>query len=42
MLTLDPEGNPAVDGYRTYQEMMRTNLQTLVKGQGGSARGEPR
>ncbi len=42
VLTLDPEGNPAVDGYRTYQEMMRTNLQTLVKGQGGSARGEPR
>jgi zinc transport system substrate-binding protein len=33
VLTLDPQGNPAVDGYRTYQEMMRSNLKTLVKGQ---------
>jgi zinc transport system substrate-binding protein len=35
ILTLDPQGNPAVAGYRTYQQMMRTNLATLVKGQGG-------
>jgi zinc transport system substrate-binding protein len=35
ILTLDPQGNPAVAGYQTYQEMMRTNLATLVKGQGG-------
>jgi ABC-type Zn uptake system ZnuABC Zn-binding protein ZnuA len=33
VLLLDPQGNPAVEGYRTYQEMMRTNLKTLVKGQ---------
>jgi zinc transport system substrate-binding protein len=33
VLQLDPQGNPAVDGYRTYQEMMRSNLKTLVKGQ---------
>ena len=33
VLRLDPEGNPAVAGYRTYQEMMRSNLKTLVKGQ---------
>jgi zinc transport system substrate-binding protein len=35
VLQLDPQGNPAVEGYRTYQEMMRSNLKTLVKGQGG-------
>jgi ABC-type Zn uptake system ZnuABC Zn-binding protein ZnuA len=33
VLLLDPQGNPAVDGYRTYQQMMRSNLKTLVKGQ---------
>jgi zinc transport system substrate-binding protein len=33
LLQLDPQGNPAVDGYRTYQEMMRSNLKTLLKGQ---------
>ncbi len=33
VLTLDPQGNPAVEGYRTYQEMMRSNLRALVKGQ---------
>jgi zinc transport system substrate-binding protein len=38
VLQLDPQGNPAVEGYRTYQEMMRSNLKTLVKGQGGSGR----
>ncbi|HKD36855.1 MAG TPA: metal ABC transporter substrate-binding protein [Pirellulales bacterium] len=36
VLTLDPQGNPSVAGFRTYQEMMRSNLATLVKGQGGS------
>ena len=35
VLQLDPQGNPAVEGYRTYQEMMRSNLKTLVMGQGG-------
>jgi ABC-type Zn uptake system ZnuABC Zn-binding protein ZnuA len=34
VLTLDPLGGPSVDGYRTYQEMMQSNLKTLVKGQG--------
>jgi len=34
VLTLDPLGGPSIDGYRTYQEMMRSNLKTLVKGQG--------
>ena len=34
VLVLDPQGNPSVAGYRTYQEMMRSNLATLVKGQG--------
>jgi zinc transport system substrate-binding protein len=38
VLQLDPQGNPAVEGYRTYQEMMRSNLRTLVKGQGGKWR----
>jgi zinc transport system substrate-binding protein len=38
VLQLDPQGNPAVEGYRTYQEMMRSNLKTLVKGQGGKWR----
>ncbi len=33
VLVLDPQGNPAVDGYRTYQDMMRTNLKTLIEGQ---------
>jgi zinc transport system substrate-binding protein len=33
VLLLDPQGNPAVEGYRTYQQMMRSNLKTLVKGQ---------
>jgi len=33
VLTLDPEGSPAVIGFRTYQELMRKNLQTLVRGQ---------
>jgi zinc transport system substrate-binding protein len=37
VLQLDPQGNPAVEGYRTYQEMMRSNLKTLVKGQGGKS-----
>jgi zinc transport system substrate-binding protein len=35
---LDPQGNPSGEGYRTYQEMMRSNLATLVKGQGGKPR----
>lgn len=34
VLTLDPLGGPLIDGYRTYQEMMQSNLKTLVKGQG--------
>lgn len=34
VLTLDPLGGPSVDGYRTYQEMMLSNLKTLVQGQG--------
>ena len=34
VLTLDPLGGPSIDGYRTYQEMMQSNLKTLVKGQG--------
>ena len=42
VLLLDPQGNPAVAGYRTYQEMMRTNLFTLVKGQGGKPDSSPR
>lgn len=33
LLTLDPEGNPAIVGYGNYQEMMRSNLRTLVQGQ---------
>ncbi len=33
VLMLDPEGSPAVGGYHTYQEMMRANLRTLVRGQ---------
>jgi zinc transport system substrate-binding protein len=41
VLVLDPQGNPAVAGYRTYQEMMRTNLATLVKGQGGKPDSSP-
>ncbi|MFA9477086.1 metal ABC transporter substrate-binding protein [Phycisphaerales bacterium AB-hyl4] len=33
VLTLDPLGHPRREGYRTYQETMRTNLETLVDGQ---------
>lgn len=33
VLTLDPLGGPSINGYRTYQEMMISNLKTLVKGQ---------
>jgi zinc transport system substrate-binding protein len=33
VLRLDPIGNPNVDGYRTWFEMMRSNLKTLVQGQ---------
>lgn len=33
ILRLDPLGNPNVEGYRNYFEMMESNLQTLVKGQ---------
>ncbi len=33
VLVLDPQGNPNVAGYRTYQEMMRSNLKNLVSGQ---------
>ncbi len=38
VLELDAQGNPAVEGYRTYQEMMRSNLKTLVKGQSSEVR----
>ena len=41
VLTLDPLGGPTIDGYRTYQEMMRSNLRTLVKGQGLEGFGPP-
>lgn len=33
VLKLDPEGNPNIPGYTTYQEMLRTNAKTLVEGQ---------
>jgi ABC-type Zn uptake system ZnuABC Zn-binding protein ZnuA len=33
VLRLDPLGDPKTEGYRTYEEMMRSNLQTLVEGQ---------
>ena len=33
VLKLDPEGNPHVPGYTTYQEMLRSNVKTLVEGQ---------
>lgn len=33
LLILDPEGDPISGHYRTYQDMMRKNLQTLVEGQ---------
>jgi zinc transport system substrate-binding protein len=33
VLQLDPLGGPQQPGYRSYQEMMRSNLATLVKGQ---------
>jgi ABC-type Zn uptake system ZnuABC Zn-binding protein ZnuA len=34
VLTLDPLGGPSIEGYRTYQQMMLSNLKTLVNGQG--------
>ena len=34
VLRLDPLGNPDREGYETYQAMMRSNLATLVEGQG--------
>ncbi len=33
LLQLDPLGGPRQPGYQTYQEMMRSNLKALVKGQ---------
>jgi zinc transport system substrate-binding protein len=33
VLELDPLGGPQQPGYKTYQEMMRSNLEVLVKGQ---------
>jgi ABC-type Zn uptake system ZnuABC Zn-binding protein ZnuA len=33
VLRLDPLGNPRVEGYRTYEETMRSNLKVLVEGQ---------
>ncbi|MCE9591690.1 MAG: metal ABC transporter substrate-binding protein [Planctomycetes bacterium] len=33
VLTLDPLGDPRREGYRTYFEMMRSNLETLYQGQ---------
>lgn len=33
VLTLDPLGDPTRDGYRTYFEMMRSNLGVLIEGQ---------
>ena len=33
VLTLDPLGHPELDGRRTWAELMRTNLDTLVDGQ---------
>ena len=35
ILQLDPLGNPNADGYKTFQQMMRTNLGTLIQGQSG-------
>lgn len=34
VLSLDPLGGPTTDGYRTCQQMMESNLKTLVRGQG--------
>ncbi len=34
VLRLDPIGHPGRDGYDSYQAMMRSNLATLVQGQG--------
>lgn len=34
ILTLDPEGNPDTPGYDSWTALMRSNLATLVKGQG--------
>lgn len=33
VLKLDPLGDPNVEGYRTYLDMMKSNLNTLVQGQ---------
>jgi zinc transport system substrate-binding protein len=33
VLKLDPLGNPNIDGYRTYMDMMKSNLHTIVEGQ---------
>ena len=33
VMKLDPLGHPAVEGYRSYREMMKTNLATLAEGQ---------
>jgi zinc transport system substrate-binding protein len=33
ILRLDPQGHPEVEGYRTWFEMMRSNMATLVQGQ---------
>ena len=36
VLKLDPLGNPNIPGYRTYMDMMKSNLNTLVEGQSAS------
>jgi zinc transport system substrate-binding protein len=41
VLQLDPLGGPQQPGYKTYQAMMRSNLDVLVKGQSGSAGASP-
>ena len=41
VLQLDPLGSPRQAGYQTYQEMMRSNLKTLVKGQRRAGEIEP-
>jgi zinc transport system substrate-binding protein len=33
VLKLDPLGNPNVEGYRTYMDMMQSNLNTIMQGQ---------
>ena len=40
VLQLDPLGGPRQPGYTTYQAMMRSNLDVLVKGQSGAKRRE--